>query len=547
MEAKERIVKSGWEYDHLFPKAINVDKTVKKSANVEDTVAFIPKVIANTRWQVASFVNQELKSLPLVNACQKLWGFVYDHIAYKRDDQGVEQVRSPRRLWSDKKGDCDCYTVFIGACLSLLNDLKNKGRIILRITKYGKDHFQHIYPVVVTPDGKQIILDCVVDHFNYEEPFTEKKDFIMDLNYLDGVPMKKNADAQISGEQGELGKLFDFLKKKPASTTSTSEPKKESKLKTFLKKTVNAVNKVNPATVLLRAGVLASLKLNIMKVSQRLKYAYLSDAEAQKRGVDMGKFQKLKQVREKIEKIYYGAGGDPKNFKEAILTGKGNEKKEVPVSGLGIVSQNSASGMDSYTPLTKLLGQEMYYSEFMNGTEEISGLGTLGEPATGTAIAAASGVMAAIASLLKNLSNLFPGKTKESADFENTADANAEAEKVAASEGDVNLEELTTDLENESRQTRSMTTDAGTSEDSSDKSADDPAEETWWQKHKKWLKPTLIGLGVAAAAGGTYLALKPKQGAKKKDKALDGVTSKPKTTKKRKKAASKKVKTVKLK
>jgi hypothetical protein len=57
----------------------------------------------------------------------------------------------------------------------------------------------------------------------------------------------------------------------------------------------------------------------------------------------------------------------------------------------------------------------------------------------------------------------------------------------------------------------------------------------------------LIGLGVAAAAGGTYLALKPKQGAKKKDKALDGVTSKPKTTKKRKKAASKKVKTVKLK
>lgn len=567
MEAKtQRILKSGWEYDHLFPKALFTETTIKRNALVEDTVQFIPKVIANTRWQVKRYVDQELKHLSLFDACKKLWDFVKNHIGYKKDETGKEQVRSPRRLWGEKIGDCDCFTVFIGACLSLLNELKNKkGSIMLRITKYSQDHFQHIYPVVITPDGKQIIMDCVVEQFNYEEPYAEKKDFLldlnklekMDLNYLDGVPMKNNSDAQLSEDGSELGKLFDFLKRKKDPVTGEKKPgilkKVGEKIKTVAKKTLNVINKVNPATVLLRAGVLASMKLNVFKVSQRLKYAYLSDAEAQKRGVDMAKFQKLKQIKDKIEKIYYGAGGNPKNFKEAVLTGRGNEKREVSLSGLGNISNESAAGMNQKTPLTKVLGQEMYYSEFMNGTEEIEGLGSLGEPATATAIASASGVMAAIAALLKNLGNLFPKKNKEAADFENTADANAEADKVNASTDQTDLDKLTQDLEQEQKQTRSLTTtDDGTSADNTttdtpNDTGDDkpPADGTWWERNKKWLKPTLWGTGIATTLGLGYLALKPKKGAKKKDKGLEGTGKK--TTAKKKKPKSKKVKTIELK
>ncbi|HRE97741.1 MAG TPA: hypothetical protein PK637_13310 [Flavobacteriales bacterium] len=568
MEAKtQRIVKSGWQFDHLFPKALFTETTVKKNALVEDTVRFIPEVIAKTRWQVKRYVDQELKYLSLFDACEKLWHFIKDHIRYKKDETGKEQVRSPRRLWGEKTGDCDCFTVFIGACLSLLSELKNKkGSIMLRITKYGKDHFQHIYPVVITEEGKQIILDCVVEDFNYEEPYTEKKDFQldintlnkMDLNYLDGVPMKENSDTQLMEDNSELGKLFDFLKRKTDPATGQKKPgilqkvgtavkTAAKKVGTVTKKTLNVINKVNPATVLLRAGVLASMKLNVMKVSQRLKYAYLSDAEAQKRGVDMVKFQKLKQIKDKIEKIFYGAGGDPKNFKEAVLTGKGNEKREVPLSGLGNISSESAIGMNQNTPLTKILGQEMYYSEFMDGTNEIEGLGSLGEPATGTAIAAASGVLASIAALLKNLGNLFPKKNKEAADFENVADANAEADKVNASSDEVDLDKLTEDLENESRQTRSLTTDETTNADNSN-GGDPPADGTWWERNKKWLKPTLWGTGIATTLGLGYLALRPKKGAKKKDKSLEGVGSKPKPKKKgRKKAKTQKVKNITLK
>lgn len=540
MEAKsQRILKDGLPYEHLFPKALFTETTVKRNSTVEDTVRFIPDVIMKTRWQVKRFMDQELINLPLFDACKKLWSFVKDHIAYKKDETGVEQVRSPRRLWGEKLGDCDCFTVFLGACLTHLKEIKNKScRIIQRITKYSQSHFQHIYPVVITPQGREIIMDCVVEQFNFEEPYTEKKDFNMDLNYLDGVPMKNNTDTQLAHEDGNLGKLFDFLKRK---TDPATGEKKETKIKTALKKTLNVVNKVNPATVLLRAGVLASLKLNIMKVSQRLKYAYLSDSEAQKRGMDMAKFQKLKQVKDKIEKIYYGAGGDPKNFKAAMLTGKGNEKKEVPVSGLGSLGNSSAKGMTSSTPLTQVIGQEVYYSEFMEGTKEIEGLGALGEPATGTAIAAASGVMAAIASLLKNLGNLFPAKSKEAADFENTADATAEAEKIAAS-GETDLDQITEDLQNENLQTKSLTTEEGVTDE--DKP---PADETWWQRNKKWLKPTLWVTGAASALGIGYVALKPKKGAKKKDKSLEGVSKKSKPKKAKKKTTHKKVKSIELK
>ena len=39
---------------------------------------------------------------------------------------------------------------------------------------------------------------------------------------------------------------------------------------------LNAVNKVNPATVLLRNGILASMKLNMRNVAARLRWSYLS-------------------------------------------------------------------------------------------------------------------------------------------------------------------------------------------------------------------------------------------------------------------------------
>ena len=150
-----------------------------------------------------------------------------------------------------------------------------------------------------------------------------------------------NYGIRIFKEGGDLGKLF---KRKAASGgggggggakkgifKKLSQPpgsdggKKGGKLKNFIHKALHVTNRVNPATALIRSGVLISMKLNLFKVAQRLKFAYLTDEQARQKEVDMSKFDRLKKVKEKLEKIFYDAGGKPENLKKAILTGKGNK------------------------------------------------------------------------------------------------------------------------------------------------------------------------------------------------------------------------------
>ena len=279
---------------------------------------------------------------------------------------------------------------------------------LLRITKYKQDYFQHIYPVVPTKDGGYITIDCVVDSFNYEEPYKEKQDTPMDLQFLEGLDDIENDNHNLMGEDGndELGKKGWFKK--------------------FTHNALHLFNRVNPATVLLRNGVLASMKLNLFKVPQRLKYAYWTEEQAKQHHVDMNKWHQLVKIKDKLENIFYGAGGIPSNFKKALLTGKGNKNHDV--SGLGFIPEEAVYGMDENTPLPQLLG-EIYENE-----NKVEGLGDLGDPATGTAIAAATGVMGIIAELIKKIGSIFPKKEDAGAsDFQTTAQDDASASNAAGS------------------------------------------------------------------------------------------------------------------
>src|SRR3954470_23603177 len=106
MEARSQVKLQSLEpYRKLFPKASVSDDTQKKGASVSDTVNFIPVVVKQSAWQVEKFVEQELKGLSTYDACDKLWHWVKHHIRYQKDQRGLEQVRSPRRLIHDGYGD----------------------------------------------------------------------------------------------------------------------------------------------------------------------------------------------------------------------------------------------------------------------------------------------------------------------------------------------------------------------------------------------------------------------------------------------------------
>lgn len=553
MEKRDQVkVKSGKQYDHLFPTAMLTSITKKEGATVSDTIRFIPQVVRDTLFHTKKIAHV-LKRDSVPETCRAIWQFVYDHIAYKKDEDGKEQVRSPARAWHDRGNiqgvDCDCYTTFISSILSNL-----KIRHILRITKYSENHFQHIYPVVPLANGSYITIDCVVRQFDYEEPYTEKKDTKMDLEYLNGVKDTfQNIDAQdLLGanshlmETDELGKLKLKGMFKRGTDPYASDGSKKGKLKNLLHKVMNFTNKANPATAILRAGVLAAMKLNVFKIAQRLKYAYLTDEQANAQGIDMSKFPKLKTVRTKIEKIFYDAGGNIDNLKGAILNGRGNKGKRKDINGLGNITAHDS--------LSKILGSDIYESEVVNG------LGELGEPySAAAAITAATAVLAAIAGLLKGVGAIFPKKTKGAQDFENTDTA---ANDTTGSDSASSMEEATSPsiskaVDNSSANQTSEVSESNTSvqkkssgnSDSTDvqenqnKSADTNNDSTddkppgFWARNKKWLLPTTIGTGVLALAYGAYRMIKKKKEnqPKTKPQSQQAVSGIPKSKKQKKK------------
>ncbi|TCZ68360.1 hypothetical protein [Flaviaesturariibacter aridisoli] len=533
--ARKRNIQSGEGYTHLFPAAEVGTRTIRRNAGVTDTVAFIPKVVHQTLDHTKRLAAM-LKGKDTYETCSKIWHFVYRHIAYKKDQEGYEQIRSPARAWHDRKTgvDCDCYSVFISSILTNLGIPH-----ILRITKYHRDYFQHIYPVVPYQGGT-ITIDCVTDQFDYEVPYSEKKDYPMDLQYLNGFE---------SDDMGELGKLFARRMGAAAKNkrgSSGPKPKKPKK-KGFFKKLISKVNKFNPATILLRNGVLASMKLNIKNVAKRLRWSYLTQEQAVAKGIDPAKFQRLVATREKLERIFSGAGGKVANLKKAILRGKGNRDKAV--AGLGELPIYGIEYMDTATPLPQLLGPEIYHSENVEGFE---GLGELGEPITLASVAAAAGVISGIVAALKQIGDVFKKKSKDSEDFDPARNEAAEsgapvpdttpvppvestglppAGSAAADEGFVKG--------GGGGSSYAMTRTGGSGDDGGGNfpapvapveppaQIDDasppaaavapptdppppPQKEGFWDKNKSWLKPVAIGVGGIGLIAIGYAVFKPK-------------------------------------
>lgn len=561
-------LKSIEPYRYLFPKPTGVDHTVKKRASVSDTVYFIPEVVEKCRWMVKNYVRKELKGLPLHAACRKLWYFVKEHIAYEKDDpnyqkekdirDNLEQVRSPRRLIAEGKGDCDCMTTFVDTCMT---EYGVKG-IINRITEYDhKGYFQHIYSLIPDGKGKYIIMDCVWNAFNEEKPYTKKEDHIMELQFLDGIGnvgglesterKYTNIDAQdLFGNEDEFGELGKLFRKKNPEQKQAAKEKRKAILKKG-RKIFNVVNKVNPATALLRAGILLSMKLNIMKVPETLKWGYATREQAQARGMDMRKYDKLQKVREKIENIFYAAGGKPENLRKAILTGRGNRNKEV--SGF--------DGLSESMSVQELLG-DIYTDEFVNGMEGFEGFGDLtgGEGlgiATEAAVASATTVMGTIAALLKSIGSLFPKGKKGSS--QNAEEGGSESSASSDEGGGEQSEEESGSQSSEPSEEQTSTTDAlpaPINENTDLAPIEDPSGEeskeeestdgilsgigtgikTFYQAHKKWIVPVA---GVAAV--GTVIYLISRSNTSKEEELhpqIDGVKA---GNKKKKKNKAKKI------
>lgn len=172
----------------LVPKPSGKNENVKSNnADPEqDTVPMMMRYVRRQQWQGKKLA-QALRGSTREQTVRNIYNFIFKHIQYELDPTGSEQVRSLRRLVADRKGDCDCFS---NAIANLLLNLDIP--FAFRIARYkASNDWSHIY-IVVPKSGSSLAngyytIDPVVHRFNYETPFSDKKDFAMNLKSLDGL------------------------------------------------------------------------------------------------------------------------------------------------------------------------------------------------------------------------------------------------------------------------------------------------------------------------------------------------------------------------
>jgi hypothetical protein len=297
-------------------------------------------------------------------------------------------------------------------------------------------------------------------------PYTEKRDIEMELQVLNGVEGERynefgdkvsfendlpidaedlflDEDMELDGLEGKAERKARQAARKAKRARPKAVKKAERKekrqqfvedfkkgsLKDKIRTGFHVLNKANPASLLLRGGILASMKLNLFKVASNLRFAYWTPEQARANDMDMGKYNQLQRIRERVEKIYFRAGGKPESLKKAMLTGKGNRNKMVSLNGLGSIIQ-FPSDEDS---IKDILGEDLFYGE-LDGFQGLDGLGEPATIATGAAVTAASGAMGIIAGLIKKLGNMFKKGSKSEQKFkiqDNTDNADEKTRKFS--------------------------------------------------------------------------------------------------------------------
>jgi hypothetical protein len=174
----QRRIRDGKQYDRYFPKPDERDRIIIKDGEVSDTVELMEKVVHKYLTDTAR-IAPVLRRKTLEETCKSIYDFVYNHIQYKLDKRGLEQLRRPARSWAERRTgvDCDCMSIFIS---SILTNLKIPHSF--RITRYSADHWQHVYVIVPDNRGGYINIDAVVSPYGFEKPFTDKLDYTMSLN-----------------------------------------------------------------------------------------------------------------------------------------------------------------------------------------------------------------------------------------------------------------------------------------------------------------------------------------------------------------------------
>ena len=96
ISARERKIKDGSKFDHLFPAPDLRTTLLQRDGEVEDTVKQMQQIVVDYSWQVRELCKQ-LKAKTRRQSVKNVFDFVYDYIKYQIEDG--EKLRTPAYSW----------------------------------------------------------------------------------------------------------------------------------------------------------------------------------------------------------------------------------------------------------------------------------------------------------------------------------------------------------------------------------------------------------------------------------------------------------------
>lgn len=173
------------------------------------------------------------------------------------------------------------------------------------------------------------------------------------------APLAAIADYLDDDNLEGIGSIGLFKKRKKLRAAAAAETranagqpaaKKKKKAVELIKKVAKGIVRYNPATILIRNGVLLAMRLNIFKLAENMHWGYLSDIQAKEAGLDMVELAKLRAQIRDTEKVFTTLGGKVENLKSAIMKG-GSKGAAKHLKGMGVVvAATATAGTAAATP-----------------------------------------------------------------------------------------------------------------------------------------------------------------------------------------------------
>ncbi len=252
-----------------------------------------------------------------------------DQLMQSWDD---DQLRDSTLMEAIRSGGA--YTNFYRAIKSSLDQLQQEA-----LNGFEDDQLDEPLLLARVPNNQDLLLDVLEDEEDdqdFEELGMIEPEAYEDFEFMEDTEAFDDLEEDIPNLSGFFKKIFRKIGK-------------------GVKKVVKAVVRFNPATLAMRGAIILVLKTNMFRFSEKLIYGYLTKAQAQQQGLDLGEWQRRVSKLRKAEKFFTRIGGRASKFRKAIVRGRARKRVNLPLRGLGAVATGSTAAAGGFIAFVKRL------------------------------------------------------------------------------------------------------------------------------------------------------------------------------------------------